>query len=234
MRYMGSKSRIAKHIVPLMEAQRGERPWIEPFVGGGNIIERVKGERIGYDLNHNAIEALKVIRDRPYDLPIDSWCFTESDYNNRAKEFPWLRGFAAFAYSFGSKEWGGWARDRKGGRDFVAEGRATAIKQSPKIQGVQFICSNYTNIRLEKPSLIYCDPPYALTTSYKNSKGFSHTQFWQWCYSMVDEGHLVFVSEYTAPEGMGVKSIWQKEIYSNLNVTNQNKKKGIENLFQVH
>ena len=38
MKYMGSKNRIAKEILPIMLKERGQRTWVEPFVGGGNMI----------------------------------------------------------------------------------------------------------------------------------------------------------------------------------------------------
>ena len=38
MKYMGSKTRIAKEILPIMLKNRTENQfWVEPFVGGGNI-----------------------------------------------------------------------------------------------------------------------------------------------------------------------------------------------------
>jgi len=37
MKYMGSKTRIAKYILPIMLKERKEgQVWVEPFVGGGN------------------------------------------------------------------------------------------------------------------------------------------------------------------------------------------------------
>lgn len=49
MKYMGSKARIAKHILPVMLAYRkdDDQLWVEPFVGGGNIIDKVGGNRLG-------------------------------------------------------------------------------------------------------------------------------------------------------------------------------------------
>ena len=41
---MGSKARIAKHILPIMldEAEKkGITKWVEPFVGGGGMIDKV-------------------------------------------------------------------------------------------------------------------------------------------------------------------------------------------------
>ena len=52
MKYMGSKNRIAKEILPIMLAYRTpEMAWVEPFVGGANMIDKVDGIRIGNDCN---------------------------------------------------------------------------------------------------------------------------------------------------------------------------------------
>ena len=51
MKYLGSKNRIAKHILPIMEQYRENRTWVEPFVCGANMIDKVNGNRIGSDLN---------------------------------------------------------------------------------------------------------------------------------------------------------------------------------------
>ena len=58
MKYMGSKNRIAKEILPIMLKERGQRTWVEPFVGGANMIDKVQGERIGADLNEYVIAYL--------------------------------------------------------------------------------------------------------------------------------------------------------------------------------
>ena len=40
MKYMGSKNRIAKYILPIMLESRAEgMTWVEPFVGGANMID---------------------------------------------------------------------------------------------------------------------------------------------------------------------------------------------------
>ena len=55
MKYMGSKSRIAKDIVPIIQSYIDDnncRLYIEPFVGGGNVIDKIRCEKkIGSDLN---------------------------------------------------------------------------------------------------------------------------------------------------------------------------------------
>ena len=65
---MGSKNRIAKVILPSMLQEvdkRGITTWVEPFVGGGNMIDKVpeRFTRIGYDLNEHTIAAMLGIRD---------------------------------------------------------------------------------------------------------------------------------------------------------------------------
>ena len=56
MKYMGSKSAIAKHIVPIILAGRTDQWYVEPFVGGCNSIDKVLGRRIGSDINPYLIE----------------------------------------------------------------------------------------------------------------------------------------------------------------------------------
>ena len=58
MKYLGSKNRIAKEILPLMLKHRKNKTWVEPFVGGCNIINKVKGKRIGADNNEYLIALL--------------------------------------------------------------------------------------------------------------------------------------------------------------------------------
>ena len=73
MKYMGSKNRIAKHILPIILKDRKENQYyVEPFVGGANIIDKVGGNRIGADINPYLIEFFKGLqnsRDLIFDIP---------------------------------------------------------------------------------------------------------------------------------------------------------------------
>jgi len=83
MKYMGSKARIAKYILPIILADRKEGQWyVEPFCGGCNTLDKVTGNRVGCDSNENVIEAMIAIRDCICDLPQDNKQFTEEDYKN--------------------------------------------------------------------------------------------------------------------------------------------------------
>ena len=63
MQYMGSKNRIAKHILPIMLAERKpDQWWVEPFVGGANMIDKFEGNRIGNDSHEFLIALLVALR----------------------------------------------------------------------------------------------------------------------------------------------------------------------------
>ena len=63
---MGSKSRISKQVAPIIQRYIDENKitkYIEPFVGGSNMIEHIKcNEKYGYDNNEYLIEFWKQIQ----------------------------------------------------------------------------------------------------------------------------------------------------------------------------
>lgn len=228
MNYMGSKSRIAKYILPIMLQYRDNRTWVEPFVGGGNLIDKVSGDRIGSDINPHVIEALTIIRDKAHLLPKNNTEFTEADYkllrNSDEYEF---KSFAGFVYAYSGLWLHTWAKDNSNKRDFVKEAYNNAQKQSPILQNVKLIHCNYLDLEIPPNSLIYCYPPYQGKYSYKTEK-FNHNEFWDWCRNKTIENHVVFISEYNAPDDF--KCIWSKEICSSL-TKDTGSKKAIEKLF---
>ena len=234
MKYMGSKNRIAKHILPIMldaTNERGISTWVEPFVGGANMIDKVPShfKRIGADINPYLIDALILIRDNPELIPKNNKEYTEDMYNiaKRQTKMSSLDALAMFQYSFGSKFKGGWAKNKRG-TDYVKECLKNILIQSKKIKDVEFLSSSYIDLEIPSNSLIYCDPPYKGTTKYKDD--FNHEIFWEWCRLMHEFGHVVFVSEYNAPKDF--KSIWSQPILNTLN-KETNKKIEIEKLFTI-
>ena len=212
MTYVGSKRRIAKKILPIMLKERKENQyWVEPFVGGGNMIDKVEGKRIGSDVNPYVIEALKAIRDHVDELPKNNKEFTEEMYYKVKKgEMDYkFKGYIGFVASYGGIWFSSWAKN-KANRDYIAKAYRNAQMQSPLLQGVELYCCSYDELEIPDNSLIYCDPPYANTRGYKNSGEFSHTKFWDWCRKKANEGHTIFVSEYNAPEDF--ECIWEQEI----------------------
>lgn len=225
MKYMGSKRRIKKHILPIIEELRQNRLYIEPFVGGANIFQDVKGPKIGYDSHPYLIAMWQAVSNGwlpPQDITEEQYYYIR----NNKDENPTLTGYVGFALSYGGKWFGGWCRDSLGKRDYVRESYNNALKQFPLLRGVKFECETVFNLNPTEPSLIYCDPPYQNTTRYKDQ--FNHSQFFDWCQNMSDRGHIVLISEYDTP----FKCIWEKPVTSSL-TRDTGSKQAIERLFVV-
>lgn len=232
MKYLGSKNRVAKHVIPIMievADKSGITTWIEPFVGGGNMIDKVpdRFKRVGYDFNEHCIMAMLDIRDRPDELPDN---VSEGYYKDLKGDLPasissWIR----FECSFASKFEGGYAR-ASDGKNYAAIGSRSGKKQSPNIQAVDFIHSNYKDLELTD-SLIYCDPPYQSTTGYTTGN-FNHEEFFDWCRDMKNKGNIVFLSEYKAPDDF--TCVWQGEQKTNFSSTRKEAAhKASERLFKL-
>lgn len=231
MKYMGSKNRIAKYILPIMLKDRQPEQWfVCPFVGGGNLIDKVDGNRLGSDINPYVIAALKLIRDNPESLPN---LVTEDDYKN-AKELEdvGLKGYIGFAMSFGGKWFGGYRRDKRGQEGNMENmqtqsrrSKSSAVKQSPKLKGVVFVNKSYDELKLPPNSIVYCDIPYKQTTTYKDK--FDYEKFYEWV-RKVSKNHKVYISEYEMPNDF--QCIWQKEISNTLSADTDGTKP-VEKLF---
>lgn len=233
---MGSKNRIAKFILPIMlnaAKNKGITTWVEPFVGGGNIIDKVPlaFHRIGIDYNEHTIKALIAIRDLVSELPTE---ISEEYYKSLkgTKPDP-ITSLIRFGASFAGKFENGYARSltNKGEkRNHWAEARRNATKQSKLLQGIELLSGSYDEFNLFQKCLIYCDPPYEGTTSYKTGL-FNHSKFWDWCREM-SKTNTLFVSEYKAPEDF--ECIWQGEIRTNFASQRSNAThKATEKLFKL-
>lgn len=225
MQYMGSKGRLSKYILPIMLRYRAEnQAWVEPFVGGGNVIDKVPGMRIGADINRHAIEALISIRDHIDELPKSNQEFTKEDYEKiRQGAYYKYKSYAGFSFSYGAGWLNSWSRNNIN-TDYVARAYRHALKQNAGMQGVELINESYLNLQIPANSLIYCDPPYLNTAGYNTN--FNHDEFWDWCRQKAQESHIVFVSEYTAPDGIEC-------IYERLHDNKLNDTKVLEKLFLI-
>ena len=61
MRYVGSKNRLSKELAPIIQSYINDncKGYIEPFVGGANMIDKIKCDnKIGYDINNYLIALL--------------------------------------------------------------------------------------------------------------------------------------------------------------------------------
>ena len=228
MMYTGSKNRIAKEILPIMLKKRGSRVWVEPFVGGANLIDKVEGRRIGSDSNHYLIALLKALQEGWLPPTI----ITEDEYKDIKRNPdaypPELAASALIGCAFAGKWADSYARNREGS-NYALWFHNNVKAQAPNLKGVEFHACSYDELIIPPNSLIYCDPPYAGANYYKDA--FDHNKFWEWCREKAKEGHIIYVSEYAAPDDF--LCVWSKEIRANLN--NQTdagqQKKAVEKLF---
>jgi DNA adenine methylase len=228
MKYMGSKNRFAKEILPIVLANRGKTQYyVEPFCGGCNTLDKVSGNRVGGDVNEYLIALWKKVSVGyipPHNISENMYMDMKQ---NKHMYPPELIGYAGFALSYGGKWFGGWCRDSAGKRDYVTEAYKNALCQFPKLRGVHFSCCSYDDLAIPENSIIYCDPPYRNTTSYRDL--FDHDRFWSWAFHM-SENNKIFVSEYQAPYPF--KCVWEKQTTSSL-TKNTGGKTGTERLFTI-
>jgi DNA adenine methylase len=236
MIYVGCKKKIANDFLPLIIKNREADQWyVEPFVGGFNVIDKINGNRIANDTNYYLIELFRAIQNG-WIPPLQ---ISEEEYNdiknNKEKYPPYLVGFVGFNCSFSSQFFGVYARGkdrRHKDVNFCYRGRNAILKQAEFIKEIILENKNYYDLKIPPKSIIYCDPPYRNTRNkkaYGCSVKFDSDRFWQWARDKTKEGHRVFVSEYNAPDDF--ECIWQKEVKVNIRPSSTGRKMEIEKLF---
>lgn len=242
MKYMGSKSRIAKHIVPIIQKYIDDnniKLYVEPFVGGANVIDKIKcDEKVGRDLNKYLIALLKHVAEggKLYnEVTKELYNKARTAYKNGdTSEFEdWEIGNIGFLASYNGRFFdGGYAKsgyeNTKNGkrfRDYYRESKDNLLKQAPMLKDIKFSVSNYKDLIIGG-ALIYCDPPYANTKKYGNAKNFDYDKFWNiiryWSYN-----NIVIVSELEAPDDF--ECIWEQEV--SRSIKSNDKSKAVEKLF---
>lgn len=233
MKYLGSKSRIVKEILPLILADRKEGQYfVEPFCGGCNVTAEVSGNRIANDYNQYLIamfEGLlsgaaypeKINRELYNDVRA---CFRSGSDKYDIGFIGWVGFMASYNGRFFDGGYSGAVVDAKGNtRDYISEQIKNTMAQTPNLHGVEFSTGDYRSLQIPGESIIYCDPPYKDTKGY--TVGLKYDEFWQWCRERVYDGHKVYISEYQAPDDF--ITIWEKPLRNNMNPD----KKATERLF---
>lgn len=236
MRYLGSKNKISKELAPIIQGyiKSNTVAYIEPFVGGANMIDKINhSNKIGYDIHLQLIELLKKTRDNLSDIPDYISFETYNNVKANKDKFPdWHVGLVGFCASFGGKYFNGYARDSKG--DVSGKWSKGAIKnlkkQAPNLKNIQFYCSDFLNIDTTnwKNCVIYCDIPYKNTTKYLNK--FPYENFYKWVKEL-SKNNTVLISEYWMPSEF--ECIWEKEVKVNFDSNRLNANNRVEKLFKI-
>lgn len=243
MKYMGSKARFSKEILPIILKDRKPEQWyIEPFSGGMNMICEVDGNRIANDKNKHLIAMWKGLsenRERPNEIPKELYDKARTEYNNETNmEFDdftigWIGWMGSANGRFFDGGYSGKSNTKIGTvRDYIREAINNIDKQLPKIKGINFKSVGYNSLEIPNESIIYCDIPYQGTKQYSTSKDFDHSSFWEWVRTKTNGGHTVYVSEYNAPNDF--ECVWSKSAKSSLSANGKigGNKESVEKLFK--
>lgn len=242
MKYMGSKSRIAKYIVPILQKTIDDNNiegYLDCFCGGCNIIDKIKCKhKIASDKNKYLIALLDCVKnDGELYKEVDKELYDKArtTYNNgNISEFSdWEIGNIGFLASYNGRWFdGGFAKSgyekTKNGlryRDYYQEAKNNLLTQAKDLKDCCFFCKDYTEWN-PKNIVVYCDPPYQNTKQYANAIKFDYDQFWnvmrKW-----SENNYVFVSEQNAPNDF--ISIWEQKVSRSIKASD--KSTAVEKLF---
>jgi len=232
---MGSKNRLCKEIVPIIQSYINDNKienYLEPFVGGANVIDKIEcNNKYGYDSHKYLIALLNGLANG-----------YEPSYNISKEQYKYIKthqeeyddiflGYVGFQLSYGAKWFDTFRRDKIGKRNYANEAYRNVMKQSPNLKNIKFDCRDFRSINNNISNfVIYCDPPYRGTTKYKTEE-FPYEEFYDWCRNMA-KNNIVLVSEYNMPNDF--ECIWSKETIANFDSnrkSNDDKNKRVEKLF---
>ncbi len=240
---MGSKSRIAKDIVPIIQKcidDTNISNYMELFVGGANVIDKIKcTNQIGNDIHKPLIHLLEYAKNGgvlPDEITREEYSKVRSNPNNFDD---WYVGCVGFLASYNGRYFdGGYAQSgyekTKTGerfRNYYQEAKNNLIKQSqnPLFKNTTFRGDDYKScINIYKPDnwVIYVDPPYQGTKQFSNGKNFNYDEFWKIMRDL-SKNNYVLISELNAPNDF--ENIWEQEVSRSIKLTD--KSKAVEKLF---
>ena len=219
MRYCGSKQRFMKDLAPILSEHLDKNTlFVDAFAGGCNVVCKIDHDKKwAVDNDKYVISLWKHIqkdglKGLPCSLTQEEYCDIHRSEIDKDGRYPdWLIGYVSTACSYGSKVWGGYAAyNPNKDEDHINEaynGLKSQVENFKRLESTSFINCSYDELSYPPNSVIYCDPPYQQTVSYRSS--FNHDKFWEWVRKMSRKGHYVYVSEYTAPSDF--KCILQKK-----------------------
>lgn len=155
MKYIGSKAKIAADIVPILQGcinEYGIKQYVEPFVGGFNIIDKIKCEnRLGNDIDPLVCELVETCRENPALLDGLTTPTREEYYDvrdNPEKYAGWYRAAVLLFASYNARVYGGCygaiAKTKDGAtRNYFEESKANFKRQLPNLHGILVGCCDY-------------------------------------------------------------------------------------------
>jgi DNA adenine methylase len=224
MQYFGGKFKIANDIVEILEYNRKEdQIFVEPFVGGANIVSKMSGVRFAFDKHFELIEMYKSLQ--------NGWIPPENiNREDREKAIkgllePCLTAFIGFGCCYAGVYFAGYAENKRGD-NFAKNAKNSLLRKMLTMKNVNFQNKDYRELKFED-ALIYCDPPYNGVNKYKIGD-FDSFEFWEYM-RLWSKNNDVFISEYNAPEDF--ICIWNKKVKTEIRTKLNGREDRIEKLF---
>lgn len=232
MVYLGSKNKIAKYIVPILQNiidKNKYELYIEPFVGGGNIIDKINCfSKLGYDINEDLITLHRAVQNYTKDFAYDFyWKLCDElnkQENKEQNKKQWLfyknqtsssviKAFYGFIASYNGRYFDSFVLTNNG-RNYIKERFSNLIKQSQSelYRKVIFTSTDYKQLVKTHLSschaLWYCDVPYHGTKDYGTN--FNFDEFEQWCEKISSNNNTIIISEIRDLDSSKWKLIWSE------------------------
>src|SRR5688572_17202419 len=196
MRYLGGKSRLGGQIVAAMLKDLGTTRFshsVDLCAGAGGVTHRladVSDTVTAVEMHPGLVALHRAVQDGwvpPEHVSEEEYHMLRAtnDHTNP------LTAFVEFACSFGGKSWGGYARQPSTGYNFARGGSRSILKRARK--NVTFL--NQDALAWEPSAsglVVYCDPPYEGTTSYRVGQDVAPHGWWLKCQELVRSGTCVF------------------------------------------
>lgn len=233
MIYPGGKDKIAKEIVPRLLALAetgGLTTYIEPFVGGTNIMWRMAphfDKVVGADYHQDLIMMYQAVQSGWEPPPAEA--VTEQLHDDlRHAEPSALRGFVGVCCSFRGVWFGGFGDIKQ-----RSSSRNTLMKQMESMRHVRFVHADYRTLTKVGPHvLLYCDPPYYATSGYgSGARHFDSARFWEHARGWAAQGATVCVSEYQGPDD--AELLWEGEKRVTLAANEKKHRTAVDRLFRL-
>lgn len=214
--------------------------YIEPFCGGANSLSEIDfGNKLACDKNKYVIAFWNDVKNGKFNkemwnfvmnLTKEQYYDVKYDYeSNGGKYSDSIIGYVGCACSYGGSWWNGYANYNPNKHEnHILEAYNGTIKQIANfkhLENTTFVSCDYKSIVnvISGKAFIYCDPPYGNTKGYKTD--FSTEEFWEWCRQMVNNGHVLMVSEYNAPDDF--TPIYQRKMQDGMASVNGEKNEKI-------
>lgn len=182
MKYMGSKAKVARYIVPIIQEQierSGYETYLEPFCGGCNVIDKIEApQRIASDCNKYLIALMQHIQaggELPGYIEREEYAKVRA---NRDDYPEWYAGYVGFVASYNGRffdgGYSGKTQTTGGLRDYQDEGRRNIEAQRDKLKDVIFLHKDYRHGTRPGASFTWIHP--TRTQSSINRLKFSTTR----------------------------------------------------------